>query len=188
MMNTYVHYDSTSVVAQEIVLEVIEPDPIVQQSLCTNRQVIYECRILVGSTGLTWTLPTSDTLGFSVASQVGNTRSSSDDKFSATLTRKTEDDGTDDFLLTSTLQIQPPLDSLNGQSLRCAGGTVENPVDVSTTITAISKYLHQLYVYVVIPFALPGGPKLNFHLYILVQCIYHLIYTSQLTHILLIPL
>ena len=132
-MYMYIHDDSTSVVAQEIILE---PDPIVQQSLCTNRQVIYECRILVGSTGLTWTLPTSDNLGFSVASQVGNTRSSSDDKFSATLTRKTEDDGTDDFLLTSTLQIQPPLD---GQSLRCAGGTVENPVDVSTTITAISE-------------------------------------------------
>ena len=106
--------------------------------------------MLVGSTGLTWTLPTagSDTLRFTVASEIGSSRSTDDGKFNATLTEKTEDSdpSTDDFLLTSTLHVLPPLDELNGSTLSCAGGTVANPAEQSTTIS-LSGELYPIDLY-----------------------------------------
>lgn len=122
--------------AQEIFLEIIEPVPTYQPFPCPNQMVIYECRVFVGSTGLTWFLPAGETLSFSIASENGTSRSTVDGKFTAILTGKS-DSGTDSehLFLNSTLQVQPPLSTLNGSVLLCAGGTLGNRVEISTTIT-----------------------------------------------------
>ena len=121
--------------AQDIVLERIEPDP--GQLPCPNQRVMYQCRILVPSYGLTWTLPNDDgTLQFSILSNEGDVRPTppgDDGVYIATLTNKTEDDdpGTDRFFFTSTLLI---LETVNGTSLTCSGGTGANQVENSPDI------------------------------------------------------
>ena len=96
---------------------------------------MYQCRVLVPSLGLTWTLPNDGTLEFSGASNEGAVRPSppGDGVYTATLTNKTEDDdpGTDRFFFTSTLLI---LETVNDTNLTCSGGTVANPVMTSTDI------------------------------------------------------
>ena len=125
---------------QDIVLERIEPDP--GQLPCPNQRVMYQCRVLVPSSGLTWTLPNGDgTLEFSILSNVDDVRPTppGDGVYTATLTSKTEDGdpGTDRFFFTSTLLI---LETVNGTSLTCAGGTVVNPVENSTDIILSGGY------------------------------------------------
>ena len=120
--------------AQDIVLERIEPDP--GQLPCPNQRVMYQCRVLVPSSTLTWTLPNGDgTLEFSILSNVDDVRPTppGDGVYTATLTSKTEDDdpGTDRFFFTSTLLM---LETVNDTSLTCSGSTGANPVYVSTDI------------------------------------------------------
>ena len=96
---------------------------------------MYQCRVLVPSLGLTWTLPNGDgTLQFSIVSNEGDVRPipPDDGVYTATLTNKTEDDdpGTDLLSFTSTLLI---LETVNG-TLTCSGAngtsTVENSTDI----------------------------------------------------------
>ena len=126
------------VVAQDIVLERIEPDP--GQLPCPSQTVMYQCQILVPSSGLIWTLP-NGTLQFSIISNEGAVRPTSpgDGVYTATLTSKTEDDdpGTDLFFFTSTLLI---LETVNGTNITCSGGTVANPVEDSTDIILSGEF------------------------------------------------
>ena len=63
--------------AQGIVLERIEPDP--GQLPCPNQRVLYQCQMMVPSSGLTWTLPNVDgTLRFSIRSNEGDVRPTPD--------------------------------------------------------------------------------------------------------------
>ena len=55
--------------AQEITLEVIEPDPASQPVPCPNKTLVYECTV-DGYVGLVWTLPTSGNLVFSSGDNV----------------------------------------------------------------------------------------------------------------------
>ena len=106
-------------VAEDVVIERIEPDPATQEFPCPHQIVQYKCQILIPTASLTWRLPSGDTLPeFSGGSSVGRVRNSSDDQFSATLTGKMEDDDpdTDRFFFTSTLLILEPI---NGSSLTC---------------------------------------------------------------------
>ena len=95
-------------VAQDVVIERIEPDPATQEFPCPHQIVQYKCQTLIPLTALTWRLPSGDTLpDFTGGSSVGRVRNSSDDQFSATLTGKMEDGdpNTDLFFFTSTLLI-----------------------------------------------------------------------------------
>ena len=126
--------------AQDIVLERIEPDH--GQVPCPNQRLIYQCQILVPSSGLIWTLPNGDgTLQFDILSNEGDVRPSfpGDGVYTAILTNMTEDDdpGTNRFFFTSTLLI---LETVNGTSLTCSGGTLANPVENSTDINLSGGY------------------------------------------------
>ena len=103
---------------------------------------MYQCRVMVPSSDLVWTLPNGDgTLHFSTLSNEGDVRPTSpgDGVYTATLTSKTEDDDPDTYrvFFTSTLLI---LETVNDTSLTCAGGTVTNPVMTSTDIILSGGY------------------------------------------------
>ena len=120
--------------AQDIVLERIEPDH--GQLPCPNQRVMYQCRVMVPSSGLTWTLPNDDgTLQFSIISNEGDVRPTplGYELYIATLTSKTEDGdpGSDLFFFTSTLLI---LETVNDTTVTCSGGTGANPVENSPDI------------------------------------------------------
>ena len=135
----YIFLSTLNVVAQNITVELIEPDPTSQQFPCPNQTVIYECRVLVESSEIVWVLPTNDNanLRFLGTEMSGTTRSAPDGKFIATLIESVPVEGTSPvrYLINSTLHIQPPLDNLNGSSLTCAGGTTGQPVMETITIT-----------------------------------------------------
>ena len=128
------------VAAQDIVLERIEPDH--GQLPCPNQRVMYQCRVMIPSLGLSWTLPNGDgTLQFSGLSNEGDVRPTppGDGVYTATLTNMTEDGvpGSDLFFFTSTLLIT---ETVNGTSLICSGGTVANPVEDSTDIILSGEF------------------------------------------------
>ena len=108
-----------------------EPDP--EQLPCPEQTVQFTCQIMVPSASLIWTLPTGD-LEFSITRNVGDIRNSSNNIYSANLTNKIEDDdpSTDRFLFSSTLLILQPV---NNSHITCSGGTVADPILMSTTIT-----------------------------------------------------
>ena len=115
-------------------MQLKEPDPASQQLPCSNQRVVYECRILVGSTGLTWILPTNDTasLEFWGSELAGTTRSSSVGQFIAVLDRSDSiPENSSVFLITSTLHIQPPLADLTGSTLICAGDSETDTITVT---------------------------------------------------------
>jgi hypothetical protein len=105
---------------------------------CPNQTVVYECQVLVGSTALTWILPTMTSLELSGLEMTGKSRTSSDGQFIAFLDRSDQIPGSDLFLMTSTLQVKPPLHLLTGSTLTCTGGTLENPVEEMIIIPDIA--------------------------------------------------
>ena len=67
-------------IAEDVVIERIEPDPATQEFLCPHQIVQYKCQTLIQATALTWRLPSGDTLpDFTGGSSVGRVRNSSDD-------------------------------------------------------------------------------------------------------------
>ena len=144
--------------AQDIVLERIEPDP--GQLPCPNQRVMYQCQIMVSSSGLVWTLPNGDgTLMFSILSNEGAVRPTPpvDGVYIATLTSKTEDGvpGTDLFFFTSTLLI---METVNETSLTCSGGTGANPVEGSTDIILSGGYSTSSVLNYLTVIHVPGVP------------------------------
>ena len=126
---------SPCVAAQDgIVLERIEPDP--GEVPCPQQTVKYRCQIMAPSLGLTWTIPTGDPLEFSIATDVGVIRNSTDNVYSANLTSKMDfpDSGRDIF--SSTLLI---LETVNGSTITCTGGAGTDPVVASTDIILSSE-------------------------------------------------
>ena len=122
--------------AQDVTVELTEPDPTSQQFPCPNQRVVYECRTLVGSTALTWTLPTDMTrLAFEGSEITGTTRTSSYGQFTAVLDRSDPDNTNSSlYWMTSTLIILPPLAHLAGSTVTCAGGTTTGDVVEIITI------------------------------------------------------
>ena len=117
-------------VAEDVVIQRIEPDPATQEFPCPHQIVQYKCQTLISTATLTWRLPSGDTLPFTGGSSVGRVRNSSDDQFSATLTGKMEDDD-DHFFFTSTLLILEPI---NGSSLTCIASVSGSLSQRNTTI------------------------------------------------------
>ena len=136
-------YPTFSVASQDIILKVVEPDPISQQSLCPNQRVVYKCGVVVTSFELSWTLVDKCSLKFTALSNTSDTDSKCDGKFNATLTHKRDisDDQTDGYLFNSTLEIFPPLSNSNGSVLMCTGGTVSKQVKDNATITLSGEYM-----------------------------------------------
>ena len=89
---------------------------------------------MVSSTALTWTLPDNSFLEFDRVSDFGVAINSSDNVYSATLTSRTDDNDPSTstrFFFTSTLLVLEPV---NGSTLTCAGGSVADPMENTTTI------------------------------------------------------
>ena len=107
----------------------IEPDPASQPFPCPNQTVVYECTA-DGYVGLAWILPTSDMiiLRFTAVTAIGDIRNTSNGQFIATLNNR-ELAGEDLLLMTSTLQINPPLDEFNGLALTCIGAAAPGDMD-----------------------------------------------------------
>ena len=127
-------------VAEDVVIERIEPDPATQEFPCPHQIVQYKCQTLIPTATLTWRLPSGDTLpDFTGGSSVGAVRNSSDDQFSATLTGKMDDDDpdTDLFFFTSTLLILEPI---NGSNLTCSASVSES-LSQGNTIIVLSGML-----------------------------------------------
>ena len=49
-------------VAEDVVIEKIEPDPATQEFPCPHQIVQYKCQTLIPAATLTWRLPSGDTL------------------------------------------------------------------------------------------------------------------------------
>ena len=128
-------------VAEDVVIERLEPDPVTQEFLCPHQIVQYKCQTLIPAVALTWRLPSGDTLpDFTGGSSVGRVRNSSDDQFSATLTGKMEDDDPDTdgfFFFTSTLLILEPI---NGSILTCIASVGGSLSQGNTTIILSGMY------------------------------------------------
>ena len=137
-------------VAAEVVIGVIEPDIASQQLLCPDNRVMYECRVLVGSVELIWTLPiaSENPLRFSTASDIGSSREAQNGKFSANLTGLIEDSD-DLYFMNSMLRIEPPLHSLNHSVLICTGGIQASPVSTSIMIALSGELLTVILDYVI---------------------------------------
>ena len=148
----------TGAVAQDIVLERIEPDP--AQLPCPQGTVKYLCQIMEPSSALTWTIPTGGPLEFSIAREVGEIRNSTDNVYSANLINKMEytDPDSDRFFFSSTLLI---LETVNGSTIACTGGTAADPVEHSTDIILSGMSLqHLLCIYELCSILRPSRPTL----------------------------
>ncbi|CAI8054133.1 hypothetical protein GBAR_LOCUS29578 [Geodia barretti] len=92
----------------------------------------FRCQILVPSFAVEWILPTSETLEFGQAENVGAVYVSSDNAYSATLTDRTGDPNSNNrFFFTSTLLVMEPV---NGSNLTCVGLSGAVLVKESTSI------------------------------------------------------
>ena len=106
------------------------PDP--QKLPCPQDRIEFQCQIQVFSYIMAWSLPNSDFLQFDGSSNVGDTVTSSDYMFTATLTNKKGDPSNRfRFIFTSILTIFQPT---NGSNLTCIGDSAGDPVDQTTTI------------------------------------------------------
>ena len=127
-----------------------KPDP--QQLPCPQQRIELQCRILVPTETLTWSLPSGDSLSFRVTRNIGDVEPSPPDGvYSATLTEKTEDNdpNTDLFFFASTLLVLEPV---NGSTLTCGGAATGVEVESSTTIAITG--MHSYYL-ALVPKALP---------------------------------
>ena len=124
---------SHTVLAQEddIILVRTEPDPTSQELPCANQMIVYECRLLIPSSELIWSLPNNEILRFSQSRDINDTETSDDDNYIATLTNKIDGEEDDTFFFTSTLMILEPV---NGSTVTCTGGTTTNVVSNDITI------------------------------------------------------
>ena len=134
---------SHTVLAQEdyIILVRTEPDPTSQELPCANQMIVYECRLLIPSSELIWSLPNNEILRFSQSRDINDTEPpdpSDDDNYIATLTNKIEGEEIDTFFYTSTLMILEPV---NGSTVTCTGGTTTNPVSNDITVTLSGRSL-----------------------------------------------
>ena len=122
--------------AQDITVELIEPDPASQQFPCPNQRVIYECRVLAGAFSVTWVLPSGDdaVLILGGSEQIGTTRNTSDGQFTATLTGSESVGMAGAFKINSTILIKPPLDVFNNSVVTCRANSIVviNPTNMST--------------------------------------------------------
>ena len=122
----------------EVYMRVLEPVLVDQERLCANQSVTVECHFPRGAGVVIWatfgqdgplTYP-NNALKLPSYTMIGDTKNSSDGKFIATLTARSSDN-LEKPLFTSTLTIQPPLDSLNGTILICDAGYPSNKTDLT---------------------------------------------------------
>ena len=125
---------SPCVVAQDIVLERIEPDP--GEVPCPQQTVMYLCQVMAPSLGLTWTIPTGVPLEFGTSRGVGEIMNSTDNVYSANLTSKMDVPDSDRDIFSSTLLI---LETVNGSTITCTGATVGILVEDSAVIILSSE-------------------------------------------------
>ena len=137
------NFDMNTVSVQEddIIIVRTEPDPTSQELPCANQMIMYECRLLIPTFTLTWTLPNKEILTFSILRNINDTEPpdpSDDDNYIATLTNKTEGEVIDTFLFTSTIMILEPVD---GSAVTCTGVMALISVSNDTTIILSGRSL-----------------------------------------------
>ena len=127
----YIH----AIAAQDIILERTDP---AEQLPCPGQRVEFQCHTQRFSSLLRWELPNSNVLTFTGGSSDGTVRNTTDNNYSAVLTRKVEDSSPDSeyFKFYSTLLVIRPL---NGTSVKCSGAVGLDSYDNSSSILISGK-------------------------------------------------
>ena len=112
-------YFYSAVTAQDVSVDSLTPQP-----TCSNYTLTFNCQVNFGSFFIRWNHTAFEEIEFlGFATEVGSTNTTSDDEVVANLTRRTFV-STGQYLLSSTLIIHPPLNSIdfNNTNIVCAGG------------------------------------------------------------------
>ena len=131
-------YFYSTVTAQGVSVDSLTPQP-----TCSNDTLTFNCQVNFGSFFIRWNHTAFEEIEFiGGVTEVGNTNTTSDGQVVANLTRKTFI-STGRFLLSSTLIIHPPLNSLNlnNTNIVCAGGDTVGIISGVTPISLIGEQL-----------------------------------------------
>ena len=110
---------------------------------CSNNTLTFNCQVNVGSFFIRWNHSAFEEIEFiASATRVGNTSTASDGQVVANLTRRTFV-STGQYLLSSTLIIHPPLNSIdfNNTSITCEGIGVTGIRSVDAPISLFGEQL-----------------------------------------------
>ena len=114
------------------------------QPSCSNYTLIFNCHIHFGSFFIRWNHTAFEEIEFiGFGTVVGNTSTTSDGQVVANMTRKTMH-SIGRYLLSSTLIIHPPLNSLNLNNTNIVCEGLGNTGGVRSGVAPISLYGEQL--------------------------------------------
>ena len=102
-----ISYFYSTVTAQDVSVDSLTPQP-----TCSNDTLIFNCQVNFACFSITWNHTAFEIEFVGSITEVGDTTTASDGQVVANVTRKTSS-GNGRFLLSSTLIIHPPLNSLN---------------------------------------------------------------------------
>ena len=136
-------YFYSTVTAQDVSVDSLTPQP-----TCSNDTLIFNCQVNFASFFITWNHTAFEIEFVGSITEVGDTNTSSDGQVVANLTRKSSSDNVR-FLLSSTLIIHPPLNSLNlnDTNIVCDGGDTSG---VRSAVGPISLFGEQLRLFLII--------------------------------------
>ena len=132
-------YFYSTVTAEDVSVDSSTPQP-----TCSNDTLTFNCQVNFGSFFIRWNHTAFKEIEFlGIATEVGNTNITSDGQVVANLTRKTFV-STGLYLLSSTLIIHPPLNSIdfNNTNITCEGNG--RTVGIRSDLAPISLYGEQL--------------------------------------------
>ena len=137
-------YFYSTVTAQDVSVDSLTPQP-----SCSNDTLTFNCQVNFGSFFIRWNHTAFEEIQFfGVGTEVGNTSTASDGQVAANLTRRTLVSGIL-YLLSSTLIIHPPLNSIdfNNTNITCEGSG--NIVGIISDLAPISLYGEQLRLFLI---------------------------------------
>ena len=132
-------YFYSTVTAQDVSVDSLTPQP-----SCSNYTLTFICQVNFGSFFIRWNHTAFEEILFLAGStEVGNKNTTSDDEVVANLTRRTSV-STGGFMLSSTLIIHPPLNSIdfNNTNIICEGNGITG--GIISDLAPISLFGEQL--------------------------------------------
>ena len=137
-------YFYSTVTAQDVSVDSLIPQP-----SCSNDTLTFNCQVNFGSFFIRWNHTAFEEIQFlGIVTEVGNTNITSDGQVVANLTRRTFV-STAQYLLSSTLIIHPPLNSIdfNDTNITCEGNG--NTGGLRSGVAPISLYGEQLRLFLI---------------------------------------
>ena len=139
-------YFYSTVTAQGVSVDSSSPQP-----SCSNETLTFNCQVKFGSFFIRWNHTVFEEIQFfGVGTEVGNTNTTSDGQVVANLTRRTFVSDNVLYLLSSTLIIHPPLNSIdfNNTNITCEGNG--NTGGIISGLAPISLFGEQLRLCLII--------------------------------------